>query len=128
MTHAKDIDRKVGQVQDLLTEKFGVKRLPLAKMVRRVGRGLPRRMQARAGVLSDAERLAGHPKLARQIDQQRLSQAHAELVAHLREIDVADRRKGHLLGIAGVIVFNLLVIAVVFVTWLWWRGLRMNVR
>ena len=122
MTKAKDIDRQVAQVQDLLTEIFGVKRMPLAKMVSRVGRRLPKRMRARARVLSDAERLAGHPKLARQVDQHQLAQAHADLVAHLRQIDVADQRKGRILGIAGVIVFNLLLIAAAFVYWLWWRG------
>lgn len=122
MTQAKDIDRQVTQVQDLLTQTFGVKRMPLAKMIGRVGRRLPKRMRARAMLLSDAERLAGHPKLARQIDHRHLAQAHADLVAHLKEIDVADQRKGRLLGIAGVIVFNLLLIAAAFVYWLWWRG------
>ncbi|KIN70817.1 hypothetical protein Z945_3281 [Sulfitobacter noctilucae] len=122
MNEAKDIARKVAQVQDLLTEKFRVKQLPLPKMVARVGRRLPRGMQARAAVLSDAERLAGHPKLARQLDQRSVGQAHTELVAYLQGIDVADRRKGQILGVAGVIVFNLLIIVVAFVAWLWWRG------
>ncbi len=122
MMDTKDITHKVETVQDLLTAKFGIKRRPLAQMMMKAGRRLPGRLHKRARVLSDAQALGGHPKLARQMDMAAVDQAYEDCVAHLTAIDVADRRKGRVLGIAGAIVFNLLIVLVGFVLWLWWRG------
>lgn len=122
MLDAKDITRKVETVQDLLTAKFGLKRRPLAQMMKKAGRRVPGKLHRRAQVLIDAQALGGHPKLARQMDVAAIEQAYAECVAHLEAIDVADRRKGRVLGIAGAVVFNLLFVLVGFIAWMWWRG------
>ena len=122
MIDAKDIARKVDTVQELLSVKFGIKRAPLEKMLARAGRRIPKRMQARTRTLIKAQHLAGHPKLAHQIDGQQIAQAYADVTAHLKSIDVADRRKSRILGLAGVVVFNLLFVIVAFVVWMWWRG------
>jgi hypothetical protein len=122
MMDAKDIARKVEAVQELLTLKFGIKRAPLEKMLARAGRRIPKRMQAKIKVLIEAQRLAGHPKLARQMDGEVVVRAYDDVTAHLKSIDVADRRKGRILGLAGIVVFNLLFVIVAFVVWMWWRG------
>jgi hypothetical protein len=40
----------------------------------------------------------------------------------MRRIDVVQERKDRLLGLAVSIAFNLLVVIVAFVIFLWWRG------
>lgn len=122
MMDAKDIAGKVAAVQELLTLKFGIKHARLEKMLARAGRRLPKRVQTQIRTLIAAEQQAGHPKLSRLVDETAVRQAHDAVMAHLREIDVADRRKGKLLGLAGAVVFNLLLVVVAFVGWLWWRG------
>lgn len=122
MMDAKDIARKVEAVQDLLTQKYGIKRAPLEKMLGRAGRRIPKKIQLKTRTLIEAQRLAGHPKLARQMDGAVVAQAHAEVAAHLKAINVSDRRKGRILVLAGVVVFNLLLVVATFIVWLWWRG------
>lgn len=122
MKETGDIARRVETVQDLLTLKLGIKRQPFDRMLARAGRHLPRRIAGQAQVLAQAAQRAGHPKLARQLDSAAVERASTEVIAHLQAIDVADRRKGKLLGMAGVVAFNLLVVIVVFIVWLWWRG------
>lgn len=118
----KDIARKVETVQELLTLKFGIKRQPLAKMLARAGRRLPKRMQGKVGTLINAEHLVGHPRLARQMDNAAVARAYEDVTTHLKKIDVADRRLGKMLGLAGVVAFNLLLVVAGFVLWMWWRG------
>ena len=122
MAKVQDIDAKVATVQDLLTEKFGVKKRPLDKMLRRTGRRLPRGMHKKAQQLVDAQKLAGHPKLAMRLNPDGLNKAYDALTAHLQAIDVAERRKARLLSLAGTLAFNLLVVGAGFVFWLWWAG------
>jgi hypothetical protein len=44
------------------------------------------------------------------------------LTAHLRAIDVKERRFGFVLGLAGIIAAQVLFVVAAFVVWLWWRG------
>ncbi|MCX7558889.1 hypothetical protein OS190_04865 [Sulfitobacter sp. F26204] len=122
MMESKDIAEKIAAVQELLTLKFGIKLQPLDKMLKRAGRRLPRRMQAKAKVLTGAQQSAGNPRLVRQMDGTVVDQAFVELSTYLKGIDVADRRRGRLLGLAGILVFNLLFVIGAFVLWMWWRG------
>lgn len=122
MQETQDINAKIEAVQALLNEKFGVRKRALGKMLRSTGRRLPRRLRSRARVLVQAQELTAHPKLARRVDLAAVKQAHDEIAAHLRGIDVADRRKGAALSMAGSVAFNVLAVAVVFVGFLWWRG------
>ncbi|MEW9920889.1 hypothetical protein AB2B41_14840 [Marimonas sp. MJW-29] len=122
MVQMPDIESKVAAVQDLLSEKFGVRKRPLPKMLQRTGRRLPRRMHARAQVLVEAQRLSANPKLAQMVDQAGVARAFDDLTAHLDAIDVADRRKGAILSVAAAVAFNILVVAGGFIFWLWWAG------
>ena len=118
MLDHKDISAKSLAIRQQLEAKLGVKSRDLSQALRRAGRRLPRRVRAQAAVLVAAEKRVGHPKLARQMDGGAVREAYA----HVRAIDGADARKGRILGLAGVIAFNLLLIIVAFVIWLWWRG------
>jgi len=122
MGENRDIAAKIESVQDLLQAKFGVRKRALPKMLRRTGRRLPKRLHARAQVLVDAQALAAHPKMARRIDHAAVKRAYGDISTHLRAIDVADRRKGMILSVAGSVAFNILVVTVGFVVWLRWSG------
>lgn len=122
MQMQQDIATRIGVVEDLLVDKFRVKKRGLRKMLARTGRRLPKAMHGRAELLLKAQKLAEHPKLSRQIDHAAVVKAQSELVAHLEAIDVSERRKGMLLNLAGDLVFKILLVAVAFVAWLWWAG------
>ena len=119
MVHIADDCRAI---RGLLESKLGVKSRDLGQGVRRAGRRLPRRVRAQAAVLVAAERQSGHPRLARQIDGDRIARAREVVSAHLNAIDVADARKGRWLSLAGALAFNLIAVGAAFVWWLWWRG------
>ncbi|MGJ8616184.1 MAG: hypothetical protein ACSHWS_05030 [Sulfitobacter sp.] len=122
MMDHKDIAAKSLAIRQQLEAKLGVRSRDLSQALRRAGRQLPRQVRAQAEVLVAAEKQAGHPKLARQLDDGAVRTAYTNVTAHLRTIDVADARKGRILGVAAVIAFNLLLVIVAFIVWLWWRG------
>lgn len=122
MLGAKEIEAKIETVQDLLREKLGIRKRNLSRMLQKAGRRLPKRLHGRVQALIDAQALAQNPKLAKRLDKASVTQAFDEITAHLRKIDVAQRRKDVLLGLAGTVAFNMLVLGVAFITWLWWQG------
>lgn len=120
MADQADIARKAARLEALLGEKLGLTDGPLARRVARAGRRLPARVRADIEAVSEAAALAGHPRLARQLDGAALDRAYADAVAHLEKIDPADRRIGMLLGIAATVIFNLALFAVLFALALHW--------
>lgn len=122
MSQNRDIISLVQEVQSLLTAKFGIKQAALLKMMRRAGRRLPRRIHRCARELDAAHQQSSHPKLALQLDKTKAIRAYHEIITFLQAIDVADRRKGQVLSVAGTVAFNILVVIFGFVLWLWWRG------
>lgn len=122
MMDATDMAVKSEALRAQLREKLGVRSRDLAQGFKRAGRRLPRYLRADAKLLAEAETYAAHPKLAKRVDDAAVGRAFANIGAHLKTVDVADRRKGFWLGLAGSIVFNLLVICGLFVLYMWWRG------
>ncbi len=107
----------------LLDEKLSLRRGPLQTRLNRAGRRLPARIRAQAQLVAEAETMAAHPKLALRVDRDRVARAHAEVCAHLRRIDPADRRRGAILGMLGGLAFNLLLLAGLALAFLRWRGI-----
>jgi len=122
MLTEKEINAKSQALLRLLQAKLGVRGRDLEQAMRRAGRRLPHRVRGQAARLVAAQKMSGHPKLARQLDPREFSRAYAEVSAHLAAIDVADRRKGRLIGLAAVVAANLLIVITAFLFWLSWRG------
>lgn len=122
MLTEKDITAKSQTLLRLLRAKLGVSARDLEQGLRRAGRRLPGRVRAQGARVVAAQKMAGNPKLARQLDPREFSRAYAEVSAHLAAIDVADRRKGRLIGLAAVVAANLLIVITAFLFWLSWRG------
>ncbi len=110
------------EVSLLLHQKLGVKGGGLEARIARAGRRLPRRIRKRAQEIAEAEKLAANPRLARRVDQAEITRAFDEVARHLKQIDVADRRKGALIGVLSSISLALLATFAVTVGLLVWRG------
>jgi hypothetical protein len=106
-----------------LREKLGVRGRSFATRLRRAGRALPAHAQKAGKVLSEAQGMIDHPRLRRQIDEAQMRAAFRDLHVALDPIDPRDRRKGALLGLAGSMVFNLMLLAAAVIAVLRWRGL-----
>ncbi len=92
-----------------------------AKLAHR-GRALPRRLRADAEFLIDAEAKSLSPKLARQIDMERVSRAYDALVSHLKPMGAGARRRGAALDLAATVVFVAVVTAAALLGVMVWRG------
>lgn len=122
MKETTDITLRAAELHALLQAKLGVKGRSLEQALKRAEHHLPRRLRHEGAAIVAAQKMAQNPKLARRMDVAALKRAHDDLSAHLRQIDVADRRKGQVLSLAGSVAFNLLVVSVGFLVWLVWRG------
>ncbi|MEQ6201648.1 hypothetical protein ABMC88_01220 [Sulfitobacter sp. HNIBRBA2951] len=118
----KDMAAKSRKLRGLMQQKLDVRGRDLRQSLRRAGRRLPRGVRKSGAALMRAEMLAHNPKTARQIDAEQVQQDYDKLYNHLHTIDVDEVRKSRLLSITGAIVANIILVAVLFIVWLWWRG------
>lgn len=118
----EDITAATAETSALMGERLGLRGATLAQRVARAGRMLPRRIRRDARYLAEAEGMASHPRLARLVDPDRFDAAQGALAAYLTTIDPSERRMTRIIGITAVIVFDLLVIALLVVVVLRWRG------
>ncbi|WP_422828133.1 hypothetical protein [Thalassococcus sp. BH17M4-6] len=107
----------------MLESRFGARRGGLARRSGKVGRDLPRAVRHDLDRVSQAEIMLAHPKLALRVDQAAVLAAAERAEAHLTDVDARDRRRGRLLGMLGALVFNLLLLGVILLLLLRWRGL-----
>jgi hypothetical protein len=107
------------EVAGLIAARFGgLKRghqADLDSMMRKRGGALPRRLRREARVMLDGDRMAGHPKLARQVDFDRFERAHKALTQYLRPLGKGARLQGGAVGIAASVLLGLLVLGAVAV-------------
>lgn len=113
---------KSRRLRGLLQQKLDVRGGDLRQTLRRAGRRLPKGMRKRGDALMRAEMLAHNPKTARQVDAGAVEQDYEVLRAYLVALDVNEMRKSRWLSVTGAVVANLILVAVLFVSWLWWRG------
>ncbi|MFK7745720.1 MAG: hypothetical protein AB8B47_11745 [Roseobacter sp.] len=122
MQETDDITQKIETVRNLLEKHMGIKSDHLARGVHKAGRRLPRGVRKQAAILVEAETFAAHPKLMRQIDYPAVDRAYQDVSDHLRGLDLADARWGRFLNIAALIALNVLIVIVLVVLLLRWRG------
>jgi len=116
-----DVDRVVRDVERRIRRSYGL-RGPLKAQLARLGPRLPPALRREAEELLAARHLAGHPKLARQVDGVRIRRAHDRLTRHLRRVDTSDRRRAGLTRWLGTLAFNLLAVLALAIGVLAWRG------
>lgn len=123
----EDIRPMADEVAGLMAARFGGLRrgqqASLEDMLRKRGGALPRRLRRAARVLAEADRLAGQPRLARQVDFARIEQAHRALTGYLRPLGQGARLRGGALSVAASVLFGLLVLGAVALWVMLRRGL-----
>ncbi|MGD9866357.1 MAG: hypothetical protein AB7S99_24440 [Pseudodonghicola sp.] len=122
MTDPARIETRIEETAALLRDKLGARGQTLGAALARAGRRLPRRIRSQARLLAEAERFAQHPRLRLTLDGAALGKAADEVGAHLKAIDLADRRKGWWLGLLGGMAFNILAWFGLLLGVLVWRG------
>lgn len=123
----ENIRTMTDEVAVLMAARFGGARRgqqpDLESMIRKRGGALPRKLRREARVMLDADRMAGQPKLARQVDFDRLERAHKALTGYLRPLGQGMRLQGGAINIVASVLFGLLVLGAVAVWIMLKRGL-----
>lgn len=116
------IQQMADRVSALIEQRLKVSGATLEAKVRRAGAQLPRPVRDAAEAMVQATQMAQSPKLLMQIDPEAVAIAYDICVRHLNGVDLAARRRGLVLDIAARIAFALLVVGVMLVGVLYWRG------
>lgn len=123
MTDTRGITARNEALRALFEKHMGVRASTFERAVLKAGRRLPRRLRHQAEVLIEAEGFAAHPKLERRIDSVAVRAAHRSLEAHLKTLNHSEVRRTQAINMAAGVAFNLLVVGVLVVVFLRWRGL-----
>jgi hypothetical protein len=99
------------------------KRRTATDNLRKARHRLPRHLRREADKILRVEESLSHPKLARLANTASVKGSFKTISTHLKAIDPAEERKSARLGMAGSIVFNVLVVVVLFLIVLAWQGL-----
>ncbi len=117
-----DTEAQIARTSALLREKLGARGGSLEKALGKARNRLPRRIYKQGLLLAKAQGTAHHPKLRLTLDHASIDKAAREVQAHLSAIDLADRRKGWVLGMLGGLSFNLILAVALLIAFLMWRG------
>lgn len=111
-----DVSELADELAQTMARQLRLRNGRLAEVVGRAGSKLPRRLQADAQVIVEAETLSEHPRLSHRIDAKRLKQAERRLRAFLEKQDPRAERWAEFLDRLAAIVFILfaIVLAVFF--------------
>lgn len=119
---AVTIQQMADRVATLMAERLHVKGSGLAEKLKKGGRLLPRKVRDAAGELAQAAQMSQNPKLLVQVNNQKVAEAYDVCVRHLNGLNRWQSRKGLLLGIASSVVFSLIVVGLLLLGVLVWRG------
>ncbi|MBV0911336.1 hypothetical protein [Anianabacter salinae] len=113
---------KADLIARMLEKKLGVGGKTLRAKLKRTRRLLPWDVRASIERLADAEELSAHPKLASRMDPGAIEKDFSAVSRYLAKVDPAERRRRRLLNLAALVAFDLLVMFVIVVAVLVWRG------
>lgn len=117
-----DLQARADHLAQMIEEKLGVGGKGLEAKLARAGRRLPRHVRREAALLAEALGQRDHPRLSRRIDLLRLERAFTVCERYLKTVDPWARRRGLALDWLAVNALNLLIIGVLVVSALLWRG------
>ncbi len=116
------IQQMADRVAALMEERLRLRGAGLEAKLKKGRRMLPRKVRLAAERLSQAASMAQNPRLLLQIDQEAVAAAYDTCLRHLGGLDVAGRRMTALINIAASIAFSVLVVGVLLLAVLYWRG------
>lgn len=122
MEDQPDVTDLADRLQALFAARLGLRRGPLIRRIAQARRQLPADIRADAQKVAQAAQMAGHPKLAHQIDTATLARAFDRVERHFQGPALREaRRTARLHWLAGLAA-RLLTVAALFVAVLRWRG------
>ena len=119
---AVTIQQLAERIAALMEQRLRLKGKDLREKLRKGGRLLPRRVRAAAETLADAAERSQNPKLLLQIDETAVVAAYDVCSKHLGKIDPKYRRTSNALRTASSIAGSLLVVGLIVIGVLYWRG------
>ncbi|MEI4263245.1 hypothetical protein [Roseovarius sp. D0-M9] len=123
MVDPQKFQSDVDAASEKLRTRLGARGSTLRRQLRSAGRALPKTARQGGRRLVELQEMMAHPRLRRLVRAPDVSAAFAALNAPLDRIDVKERRKDRLLGIAGSAVGNLMLLGLLILIVLRWRGL-----
>lgn len=120
---AETLQNQADEISKLMAEKLRVRGRTLDAQLRKAGRRLPKRLRADVRNLLHAQEVINHPKLARLIDIEAVSEGSGRVIGHLQTLDPWERFKDRWLGILGAISAGMILLFIIVVYVLWKRGL-----
>lgn len=119
---AVTIQQMAERIDGLMEERLHMKGKGLSEKLRKGGRLLPRRVRKAAEQLADFATRSQNPKLLLQINEAEVAAAYDVCSKHLTKIDAGHRRMTGILGAASSMVISLMVVALLAIGVLYWRG------
>lgn len=116
------VQQMADRVAQLLEERLRSKGATLEARLRSAGRRLPRKVRDAGAALAAAVQMMQNPRLMHQVDDETVAVAYDICVRHLTAINPSASRRGLILDMAARVAFAMLVVAVGFVAFLYWRG------
>jgi hypothetical protein len=111
------------RVADLLEQRLRVKGDTLEAKLARAGRSLPRKVRDAGAVLVQATMMIRNRRLLHQVDDEKVAAAYDTCLRHLNTVNPSAARMNLVIDIAARIAFAVLVVALLFLAVLYWRGL-----
>jgi hypothetical protein len=117
------VQQMADRVAELMEERLRIRGSNLNDKLRRGGRALPRRIRREAEFLAESAEKARNPQLFVRLDHARIAKAYDDCMAHLNGLNRWERITGRILSALGRISVNLLLLVVLVIAFLMWRGL-----
>lgn len=116
------VQQMADRVSALLGERLRVRGDTLEARLKKAGRRLPRKVRDAGAELVQATQMIRNPKLRHLVDDAVVAAAYDTCLRHLTTVNPNEARITLLVGIAAHIAFSLLVVAVLVIVTLYWRG------
>lgn len=120
---AISIQQMADRIAALMEERLGARGPGLAATLKSRGSALPRKVRHAADELAKSAAMAQNPKLLLQVDHDALARNYDLCLRHLMGLKPQSRLLNGTLSIAASITLSLLVVAVLVVALVRWRGL-----
>lgn len=117
----RDFNQRATRLAKVLHRELGLGQGDLATRVARSRRRLPGHVKRDVLIVAEAAHLSGHPRIAPQIDRKSVDEAYIRAMTHLRGPQMAEMRKGRLIGAVTALAVNLGLVFVLVIAILVWR-------
>lgn len=118
----RSVQQMAGRVAELLESRLKIRGKTLADKVRRGRRMLPRRIREAARHLAEAERMSHSPRLALQIDHQKVAESYDACLRYLGPLGEGRRIAAVLLNLASTLALAILIGGALFIGALAYSG------